>query len=323
MQASLICAMLLFAALAHGQQENIAVSTNEGRAMKTLRSLLSVETEFLLNGGTGEYADLNELHKRKLIDETVASGVKDGYRFTVVLKKSTLTSAPSIDLIARPLEYSKTGKRSFYLNESGVLLTSDARNADPKDMRPFVGESARTSASSTSTLDPVRTTETESAAKVTLRTIYTAQISFRDRIGKGQYGTLRQLETEKLLDKTSAAASHNGYVFAVELRTSTDESPAAFSITATPEKYGTTGKTSFFLDDSGVLRAADKDGAAADLSDPPADGLPAPQDTPVDFQPTPPVEPAADPQPAPPETPAEGQPGTAEPATIAQLNMAL
>jgi hypothetical protein len=43
---------------------------------------------------------------------------------------------------------------------------------------------------------------------------------------------------------------------------------AGFTLAATPIKYGNDGRRSFFLDSSGTLRGADKNGAVATADDP-------------------------------------------------------
>jgi hypothetical protein len=43
---------------------------------------------------------------------------------------------------------------------------------------------------------------------------------------------------------------------------------ARYELAATPAEYGKTGRRSFFLDSSGILRGADKQGVVADLTDP-------------------------------------------------------
>ncbi len=265
------------ARIAAAQQQSISVTTAEGRAMKTLRLLLSSEMTFQTTVGAGEFGDLSQLHAASLIDKTLESGVKDGYRFTVAVKKSTLSSPPSVDLLARPIEYGKNSRRSFYLNESAVLLTSEAKDAAIADMRPF--------ASSAGAAKPVTPVATEAPAEggedeqamiiaahetevmASLRAIHSAQTAFKAK-PNAEFATLDQLVKLKLLPSERAALSQHGYNFEMEISASSSRSPSSYSITALPEPYGLNGRRSFYIDQSGVLRGADKEGGAADSKDP-------------------------------------------------------
>ncbi|MGO9640674.1 MAG: hypothetical protein ACLP1Y_05130 [Candidatus Acidiferrales bacterium] len=88
-----------------------------------------------------------------------------------------------------------------------------------------------------------------------------------------------------LIDAQLAAGSKDGYTFryrivpAVGAETPEDANKkSGFEIAATPYDYGKTGKRSFFLDSSGVLRGADKQGVVATADDPRLDSpLPSTQ----------------------------------------------
>ncbi len=72
-----------------------------------------------------------------------------------------------------------------------------------------------------------------------------------------------------LLDAELAAGKKGGYLFRyrVEPAQGTGAQPS-FELAATPADYGKTGRRSFFLDASGTLRGADKQGAPATAADP-------------------------------------------------------
>lgn len=281
--ASLCCALLLFSdAISHPQQENISVTSSEGAAMKAIRALLSAETTFQSKGVTGEYGELKDLRAAGLIDDEMASGLKGDYRFTVVVKKSSLTTPPMIDLIARPSEYGKTARRSFYLTESGVLLTSEAKDAALSEMRPFAKAPTQANANRPARTAPL-TSETpdedgedaggdvaaneESAIKA-LRSIHTAETTFKEKQGAGQYGSLEQLNKLQLLEGARDAFKQNGYDFEVKLQAGRGDTPAAYAVNAVPRAYGVSGRRSFYIDQTGALRGADKEGGPADATDP-------------------------------------------------------
>lgn len=267
------------AALAKTQQQNITVTSMEGSAMKSLRTLLNAETTFQNKIGKGEFGGLKELHDAGLIDNELASGVKDGFRFTIVIKKSTMTSQPAIDLVARPSDYGKNGRRSFYLTESGVMMTSEEKDAPLTTMRPFAVGGGATKATeqkneATPTDDPDadaiagEISANEASLMATLQTIHSAETKYIAKAGAGVYGTLDQLEKAGLIDKAQSAATQHGYLLEVKISADKPGSPATLSISAVPQTYGMSGRSSFFMDQTGVVRGADKEGGPADASDP-------------------------------------------------------
>jgi hypothetical protein len=101
----------------------------------------------------------------------------------------------------------------------------------------------------------------EAIAQSFLRTISSAEATFQATKGKGRYGSLDELVSEGLLSKEA----FDKYGYKIELRVS----GTGFEATATPVEYGKTGKTSFFLDDSGVMRSGDHAGGPATIADKP------------------------------------------------------
>jgi hypothetical protein len=82
-------------------------------------------------------------------------------------------------------------------------------------------------------------------------------------------------EAAGLLDAELAAGSKGGYSIRYNVipmvSGSMDESSEkkeTFAITASPREYGKTGKRSFFLDSTGILRGDDKQGGIATYTDP-------------------------------------------------------
>jgi hypothetical protein len=103
----------------------------------------------------------------------------------------------------------------------------------------------------------------EMMANFALYEIQDAEETFKEEKKKGRYGTLEELIAEKILDKSFA--EHLGY------RIEINASGERFDVTATPKEYGKSGRLSFFLDQTGTMRAADHQGKSADASDPPVD----------------------------------------------------
>jgi hypothetical protein len=82
-------------------------------------------------------------------------------------------------------------------------------------------------------------------------------------------------ETAGLVDADLASGAKDGYTFRYTIMPPSADTPEedqgkaeTFSLVATPDAYGKTGKRSFFLDSTGILRGADKQGRAAEDSDP-------------------------------------------------------
>src|SRR5258706_877864 len=101
----------------------------------------------------------------------------------------------------------------------------------------------------------------EGMATAALQMIAGAESAYKENAGKGKYGTLDQLAEQKLVNKPFL--DKYGYNF--EVTASGDQ----FEAIATPREYGKTGKRSFFVDKSGVLRGDDHGGAPATSADKP------------------------------------------------------
>jgi hypothetical protein len=102
----------------------------------------------------------------------------------------------------------------------------------------------------------------ETAAIARIRAIAVAEASYQVE-SAGQYGTLDQLIQKHYVNDPSHGKL-TGYRFEVQVK------PGGFQVTAVPEKYGITGKRSFYVDETNILHAADKKGDPATASDPEA-----------------------------------------------------
>jgi hypothetical protein len=102
----------------------------------------------------------------------------------------------------------------------------------------------------------------EAIIQNTMQTLASAEASFKATEGDGRYGTVEELLKAGLISKE--LLNHPAY--RIELFVS----HARFEITAVPNDYGNTGRRSFFLDESRVMRAGDHGGGAATVADKPA-----------------------------------------------------
>ena len=94
-----------------------------------------------------------------------------------------------------------------------------------------------------------------------LMSIRSAQTTYKTGKGKGSYATREQLVSEGLVPMR--VLETEGY--RLEITTTGDK----FQVTATPTEYGKTGRQSFYLDESGVIRGADHGGQPGSVADKP------------------------------------------------------
>jgi hypothetical protein len=79
-------------------------------------------------------------------------------------------------------------------------------------------------------------------------------------------------EAAGLLDSDLAKGSKNGYAFRYVIAGASDlGAPAKYELSATPLRYGRTGRRSFYRDTKGVIHAADRQGAVGSETDPKAE----------------------------------------------------
>jgi hypothetical protein len=103
--------------------------SNEASAIGALRTLTTAQSLFRegdkdKNGLLDYSGSLEQLGKLSLIDGVLASGKKQGYRF-VILQAGQFTWSAT----AEPVMPGETGKRSFFVDESGVIRFSTSGEA--------------------------------------------------------------------------------------------------------------------------------------------------------------------------------------------------
>ena len=101
----------------------------------------------------------------------------------------------------------------------------------------------------------------EAIARGLMQSLANAEATFKSTEGNSSYGTLEQLVSAGLFN----AEMLEKYGYRIEVSASPDK----FQITAVPTEYGTTGKLSFFIDESQILRGGDHGGGAATADDQP------------------------------------------------------
>ena len=109
----------------------------------------------------------------------------------------------------------------------------------------------------------------EGSSIAALRTLHSAEQTYQATYGNGSYGTLSQLRQQGLIHSDLADGMRHGYKFTVEIKEWGSDGPAGFQVVGVPLDYGSTGRRSFFVDETGVIRAADNFGAKATELDEP------------------------------------------------------
>jgi hypothetical protein len=101
----------------------------------------------------------------------------------------------------------------------------------------------------------------EAIARSFMHNLANAEATFKSTQGNSGYGTLDQLVSAGLFSTEMLEK----YGYRIDVTASQDK----FQITAVPIEYGTTGKLSFFIDESQILRGGDHGGGAATADDQP------------------------------------------------------
>jgi hypothetical protein len=103
---------------------------NEAGALRSLQQLFSAEATYQATTGNGDYGTLEELGKAGLVDYVLAEGHRYGYLFRIRREKRSSESQPSLEIVAVPRTYGRTGRLSFYIDETGVTRAADRKVAE-------------------------------------------------------------------------------------------------------------------------------------------------------------------------------------------------
>ena len=95
------------------------MAANEGSAIHSVRTIAEAERVYYIN--FNKYATLDELATTDFVDSTLRTGSKNGYNFTIDIT----SDVEGFSVTAVPIEYRRTGRRSFYVDESGIVRAAD------------------------------------------------------------------------------------------------------------------------------------------------------------------------------------------------------
>ncbi len=106
---------------------NARISTNEGAAVSSIRTITSANTTYRIRFGS--YAgDLDDLNSSGIIDAVLAAAVQTPGKSGYIFNYSVSPGSWKID--AQPLDPGVSGQRYFFADTSGVIRTADGVAAD-------------------------------------------------------------------------------------------------------------------------------------------------------------------------------------------------
>jgi len=113
-------------------------AANEASAINSLRKIHTAESTYQATVGRGDFGNIGDLHSQNLITSDLASGTRHGYRFKVEVVKDTGEGLPGFIAVAVPTEYGSTGRRSFFMDETGVIRAADSQGMEATKYDPPV-----------------------------------------------------------------------------------------------------------------------------------------------------------------------------------------
>lgn len=116
--------ILIVAAIAIPNLLRARIVADESSAVASVRTLITAEVSYAhLNTATGYTCNLSDLTSAGLIDQSLGSGEKFGYRFELQNCAAEVEGGPvaKLQITASPLKYNASGVRAFCADESNVV----------------------------------------------------------------------------------------------------------------------------------------------------------------------------------------------------------
>jgi hypothetical protein len=98
-------------------------AANEGSAIASLRSIAEAESTYY--GRRQEFGTLEDLSAAQLVRPEIANGTHNGYRFGVRRSSNGNGVLNTFEATAVPVDFGKSGRRSFLIDETGVVRAAD------------------------------------------------------------------------------------------------------------------------------------------------------------------------------------------------------
>jgi hypothetical protein len=233
---------------------------NESFVINALRQVQAAQMTYRESVGAGNFGTFYALRQANLIDAALGTLQKYGYNFSINVTNVSAAGSSFYSVTAVPLRYIKSGRRSFYIDESCRIRGADKNGAAANIDDPII-----------ETCTPSIISDNERQVINSMRVIHSAQLMYQSTAGAGEFGTLADLFNAGLINNALAANFRRGYYFVLVSTHTTTQNPASFTYQARPEIYGRTGVKSFYIDKTGVIRGADRRGEYADQNDPPVE----------------------------------------------------
>jgi hypothetical protein len=234
------------------------VSQNERLVIGALKSVQQAQMSYHNGVGAGNFGAFFQLRQANLIDPVLASLQKYGYDFAVTVIGGAPNGSPLYNVVAVPGRYRKTGIRSFYIDENCEIRGGDKNGASANINDPII-----------ETCTPSMRVENEREIIRMLRTIHSAEMTYLSTTGNGNFGLISHLVNAGLVPQSFDFQVYRGYRKQMTVWARTSMFPSRFEIKTRPDLYGTTGVRSFYVDETGVIRGADRNGQYGDANDPP------------------------------------------------------
>lgn len=114
---NLILAMVAGTSAAMSAMKEGSPEMNEMIAISVLQLIANGEENYKKTAGNGSYGTIDELVEHKMLGREMLD--KYGYRFAIT------TSSQGFEAVATPVEYGKSGKRSFFIDQSKIVRGDD------------------------------------------------------------------------------------------------------------------------------------------------------------------------------------------------------
>ncbi|HEY6806713.1 MAG TPA: hypothetical protein VI306_24255 [Pyrinomonadaceae bacterium] len=225
----------------------LVLSTDSNSVRHVVDSYLKHETL----AGEAQFKNYTRWHPRQLQGEIYISPLlMEGYKKWAGQPDPSMSDdlreiLSRLTLVAQPVSYALSNDGLGTMHElhipKNLLLMAVAGMAAESNPSPVV--------------------RNERWAKTAVSMIASAEIEYKSGKGNGSFASLDQLIAEGLVEEDLIKT--HGYK--IDLMLVGDR----FEITAVPNEYGKTGRTSYFIDHSHVLRGADHGGATASVDDNP------------------------------------------------------
>jgi prepilin-type N-terminal cleavage/methylation domain-containing protein len=119
------------------------MSANEASASGALKTIAAAQTDYNNNSSPHSFSNTLERLRSgsgaggvRYIDDQVGNRNKSGYSFTLQAGSQQNNAFFAWSAEAHPIVYKRTGIRSFYIDETGILLGSDVGGTDGNSTMP-------------------------------------------------------------------------------------------------------------------------------------------------------------------------------------------